>query len=276
MAVTLPISGQPDEADGGAPRTGSPAAGPGGAVTDPGRERPSFRVKVVHADLRHARHPIVVGHYEGDTIVGAEAGIDARLGGALSQRYSLGLYPGVFGSVAVILRKPTPLQEVMGLPSGAIVIGLGKWGDLSAEQLGDLLRRAALQYVLQLCDERGASPDVGDDTPAMGLSVLLVGGNSTANIAIGDSVGAILRAIAQANRELAGGRCGAMTIQELEIVELYADRATEAAHAVNRLAPLIEKELDTTIEAVPLLQRGRDGRRRLRSASIVTPGADGR
>ena len=58
-----------------------------------------------------------------------------------------------------------------------------------------------------------------------------------------------------------------MTIQELEIVELYADRATEAAHAVNRLAPLIEKELDTTIEAVPLLQRGRDGRQRLRSTS---------
>jgi two-component system phosphate regulon sensor histidine kinase PhoR len=38
----------------------------------------------------------------------------------------------------------------------------------------------------------------------------------------------VLRAIAQANRELAGGRCDAMTIQELEIIELYADRAVEA------------------------------------------------
>ena len=39
----------------------------------------------------------------------------------------------------------------------------------------------------------------------VGLSVLLIGGNSTTNIAVGDSVGAILRAIAQANRELADG-----------------------------------------------------------------------
>jgi CHAT domain-containing protein len=305
MAVTPRISGQPDETDGRA--AGTPAAGPDNAVTDlldavevkhstyraqaepvryptetsleagilgkgprpwhRGRQRPGFRVEVVHGDLQYARHPIVVGHYEGDTIVGAEAGIDARLGGALSQRYSLGLYPGKFGSVAVILRKPTPLQEVMRLPSGAIVIGLGKWGELSGEQLGELLRRAALQYVLQLCDDRAASPDAGEDTPAVGLSVLLVGGNSAPNIAIGDSVGAILRAIAQANRELAGGRCDAMTIRELEIIELYADRATEAAHAVNRLAPLIDKELDTTIEAVPLLQRGRGWRRRLRSTS---------
>ncbi len=35
--------------------------------------------------------------------------------------------------------------------------------------------------------------------------MLLIGGNSTTNIAVGDSVGAILRAIAQANRELADG-----------------------------------------------------------------------
>ncbi len=106
--------------------------------------------------------------------------------------------------------------------------------------------------------------------PKVGLSILLVGGNSTTNIAIGDSVGAILRAIAQVNRELAGragSRGSAPSIEEIEIIELYADRATEAAHAVKRLAPLIGKELGTDIDAAPLLQRGREGRRRLRSTS---------
>ena len=246
------------------------------------REQPSFRVSVVHSDLRYARYPIVVGHYEGDTIIGAEDQVDQLLRGALSQRYSLGLYPGAFGSLAVILRKPTAVQEALRLPSGAIVIGLGKWGELSTGQLSDLLRRAALQYVLELRDDLSASPDEGEVTKKVGLSVLLIGGNSTANIAVGDSVGAILRAIAQANRELANGNGSALPIQEVEIVELYADTAIEAAHAVKRLAPLIGNELGTKIEPEPLLQRGREGRRRLTSTagrdawrrwevSVVTP-----
>ncbi len=125
--------------------------------------------------------------------------------GALSQRYSLGLYPGALGSLAVILRQPTAVQKALHLPSGAIVIGLGKWGELSAGQLADLLRRAALQYVLNSATVWIVHRPTGTSSPKGGLSVLLIGGSSTTNIAVGDSVGAILRAIAQANRELADG-----------------------------------------------------------------------
>ncbi|MBU8817758.1 CHAT domain-containing protein [Mycolicibacterium goodii] len=226
--------------------------------------QPSFLVSVLHDDLRYARHPIVVGHYEGDTIIGAEAQLDGLLRGALTERYALGLYPGAFGSVAVVLRKPTPVQQALALPSGTVVVGLGKWGELSAAQLSDLLRRAVLQYVLE---RRDGAPDDDQTTEKIGLSVLLVGGNSATNIAVGDSVGAILRAIAQANRELAEGDPKALTIREVEIVELYADTAIEAAHAVKRLAPLIEAELGTRIEVTPLLRKGREGRRRLTSSA---------
>ena len=247
------------------------------------REQPSFRVSVVHSDLRYARYPVMVGHYEGDTIIGAEKILDELLEGALSQRYSLGLYPGEFRSVAVIRREPTAVRKALRLPSAAIVVGLGKWGALSAEQLCDLLRRAALQYVLERRDDRAPSPADGEAADKVGLSVLLIGGNSTANIAVGDSVGAILRAIAQANRELAAnGNGGALTIQEVEIIELYTDTAIEAAHAVKRLAPLIGNELGTKIEPEPLLQHGREGRQRVTSTagrdawrrwevSVVTP-----
>lgn len=229
--------------------------------------QPSFRVSVVHDDLRYARYPIVVGHYEGDTIIGAEAQLDTLLRGALTERYALGLYPGEFGSVAVVLRKPTAIQKALALPTGAVVVGLGKWGELSTGQLSDLLRRAALQYVLERRDGVGGASDADPTTETIGLSVLLVGGNSTANIAVGDSVGAILRAVGQANRELAEGDSNALTIQEVEIIELYADTAIEAAHAVKRLAPLIGKELDTEIAATQLLRRGRDGRRRLTASA---------
>ncbi|MGE2717266.1 CHAT domain-containing protein [Mycolicibacterium litorale] len=231
------------------------------------RTNSSFRVTVVHGDLRYASHPIVVGHYEGDTIVGAEAQVDHLLGGALTQRYSLGLYPGESRSVAVILREPTAVEKVLGLPSGAVVMGLGKWGDLTAAELGDLLRRAALHYVLQLRDRAPVSSGAAEETAKAGLSVLLIGGSSTTNIEIGDSVGAILRAIAQVHRELGDPSGAGGAIDEIEIIELYADRAIEAAHALNRLAPVIGKELGVDIDAAPLLKRGRDGRRRLRSTT---------
>jgi CHAT domain-containing protein/pimeloyl-ACP methyl ester carboxylesterase len=230
-----------------------------------------FRVSVVHSDLRYARFPVVVGHYQGDTIVGAEAQLDRMLDGALSQRYSLGLYPGEFGSVSVVLRDPNAIQKALGLPRGAVVIGLGKWGELSSAQLGNLIRRAALQYVLQLddceCDSKESSPNMA----TAGLSILLIGGNSTTNIATGDSVGAILRGIAQANRELDARAGDSSCIAEIEIVELFADTAIEAAHAVNRLAKLVGDELGTEIEAVPLLRRGREGRTRLTPTAARDP-----
>ena len=155
----------------------------------------------------------------------------------------------------------------LALPSGALVKGLGKWGELTAGQQGDLLRRAALQYLLELRENLDA-PREGD-APALGLSILLIGGNSTASITVADSVAAILRAIAQVNRELATPDGASPSVREVEIVELYADTAIEAAHAVKRLAPLIGKELGTEIEAAPLLQRFRPGCMHMRLALAV-------
>ncbi len=133
-------------------------------------------MKVVHGDLQYARYPIVVGHYEGDTIVGAEAQVDKRWAEHCPSGTRWVSIPAQLGSIAVILRKPTVVQEALHMSSGAVVMGLGKWGELSAEQLADLLRRAALQYVLQRCDSRGPSTDDGETAPKVGLSVLLVGG----------------------------------------------------------------------------------------------------
>jgi CHAT domain-containing protein len=225
------------------------------------RAKAGFRVSVVHGDLRFARFPIVVGHYQGDTIIGAEAQVDRMLNGALLRRYNLGLYPGVFGSVSVAMQPPTEMQRALGLPHGAVIIGLGKWGDLTAAQLANLIRQAALEYVLQLRDQREAVST--SPSAALGLSMLLVGGNSSANISTEDSVAAILRGIAQANREIEQHEVGPVTIGEIEIVELYEDTAIEAAHATRRLAEMIHKELQVGIEALPLLQRGKYGRSRL-------------
>lgn len=224
-----------------------------------------FRVTVVHGDLSFARFPIVVGHYESDTIIGAESVIDRLFDGALTTRYNLGLYPGPLGSHTVVVREPTPLQKALQLPPGAIVVGLGRWGELSAGQVANIIRRGAIEYVLQLDNyQRGQA-----DTPEakdVGLSVLLIGATAS-NLSTEDSVAAILRGIAQANLELQAFVERARTrLSEVEIVELYVDSAIEAARAVNRLAGPLSEELKIPIAAAPLLQRGRYGRTRWANA----------
>jgi tetratricopeptide (TPR) repeat protein len=228
-----------------------------------GAEPAGFSVSVVHGDLFFAKFPIVVGHYEGDTIIGAEAVVNRLLDDALRTRYNLGLYPGPVGTISVVLREQTPLQRALQLPNGAIVVGLGRWGDLTAGQIANLVRRCALEYVLQLDDAAGAD-DAAAGSPVIGLSILLIGATSASNISIDDSVAAILRGIAQANKELDERvEHTSKRITEIEIIELFSDAAIEAARSAKRLARSLSDELHIRIEAAPLLKRGRQGRVRL-------------
>jgi hypothetical protein len=128
----------------------APSEKPHGEPTKAGAGACGFLVTVVHGDLGFARFPIVVGHYESDTIIGAEAVIDRLFDGALTTRYNLGLYPGPLGTHTVVVREPTPLQKALQLPPGAVVVGLGRWGELTAGQIANIIRRGAIEYVLQL------------------------------------------------------------------------------------------------------------------------------
>ena len=226
-----------------------------------------FRVSVVHGDLTFARFPIVVGHYEGDTIIGPESVVDRIFDGALTTRYHLGLYPGALGTFAVVFRHPTPLQKALQLPPGAIVVGLGRWGELTAGQIANIIRRGAIEFVLQLDDHQPRGDGAGrTGSRDVGLSVLLIGATAS-NLSTEDSVAAILRGIAQANLELETFVDRIQTrIAEIEIVELYVDSAIEAARAARRMAAALSDELKIPIDAAPLLQRGRYGRTRWASA----------
>lgn len=110
----------------------------------------TVHVSVVHGDLNHTNHPILLGHYEGDTIAGAERVVDNMVQGALSQRYHLGRYPGRNGTAAVALAPSSEIQKILGVQHGAIVIGLGKWGELTPS----LLTQAISQGVTELLPAR--------------------------------------------------------------------------------------------------------------------------
>lgn len=237
------------------------------------RERGGFSVSVVHTDLRFARFPIVVGHYEGDTIIGAEAAVDAMLDGALQQRYKLGIYPGAYGEVEVVRRRPTEVQRALQLPNAAIVVGLGRMGALTSGQVAHLVRTAALKYLMQLADDAFRDAPAGASersTALLGLSVLLIGSFSSVSISVDDSVAAILRGVAQANAEIDAQADGVVRrIEQVEIVELFLDSAIQASRAARVLATRIGEELGVRIEAAPLLHRGRLGRTRLTAPNVT-------
>jgi hypothetical protein len=203
------------------------------AGTASNRKPHTLRVRVVHGDFRKsAGFPLVFGHYEDDTIVDVEAQVDEHVGGRLSQRYRLGVYPGALGSADVV-RLPGRHEQVV------LVVGLGLVGALTVDGLADGVTRAVLRYVAEAEDRGSPIPAQRDK----GLSFLLIGSNSP-GLSIDDSVLGIVRGVLAANRTLRPLGVGSsrsrratrrLEIDAVEFVELYENRAESAARAASDL-----------------------------------------
>ena len=233
------------------------------------KERTSdkLHVSVLHADLNHTNHPIMLSHYEGDTIAGAERTVDRLVEKALSQRYHLGLYPGRTGTVAVVLAPPNDVQKSLGVLHGAIVIGLGKWGELTPSALTQAVHQGVMEYCLHINQCRGtAAPSM--EPAGLTINSLLIGSNTSANIAVEDSVNAIVRGVVSANHALVNRGLKEQPatlprVTHIQFVELYLDVAIDAAKSAHRVAKRIERELQTDIEVEPYLKKGKGGQTRL-------------
>ncbi len=189
-----------------------------------------LRVSVAHGDLRYSQLTMAVGHYAGDTIVSAEYVLDRRLGGILSERHRLGLYPGPRGTFEVVLAPGAS-------PPGALVIGLGELGDLSAALVTQGLTRAALRYALMVAEQPPRPGEAGRWRSAGFSSILIGTGGGRSSISVEDSVDAIVRGAMEANRILrAQGFWNRVRIDEVELVELYESSAIQAVRVVRRLA----------------------------------------
>lgn len=225
-------------------------------------------VVVAHGNLGFARHAVAVGHYTGDTIISAERHLDRRLHGALSARLDLGRYPGPLESSAVFI-NPLLASDPDVTPKGAIVVGLGQVGRLSAATLTRTFTKALLEFVLQ---SRAALPRAEttgtSDSPLIAVSALLIG-TGAAGIAVDDSVYALIRGVADANRALHNARRPSQTaiedvpqIGEIEIIELYEDRALQAFESVSRL--VTDPEFRGRVVAAPTIAVRPGGLTRLR------------
>jgi hypothetical protein len=107
---------------------------------------PCLRVLCKAQNLRFVEHPLLVGHYEQDPISGPEAVIDRwLLKGELTTRHRLGIYAGKANTATVVLIKDSETGLHQGKGRGAVVIGLGSYGDLNMEALTEAVRIGTLR-----------------------------------------------------------------------------------------------------------------------------------
>ncbi|MEO1603288.1 MAG: hypothetical protein AAFU49_23060, partial [Pseudomonadota bacterium] len=202
---------------------------------------PMARVGIEHGDLRLQSGAVMVGHYRGASLLSAENVLDTLLGGAMRMQRDAGLYPGEIGSSELFLKGSTP---TLG-PDGALVVGLGPFGELSPQDLRTTLTQAFVRFSLM-------SPS---DTARKRVLTSLIIGHLDSRITVEESVSALLEALDVANRKVPER----LRISELKILELYEDRAIEASEALARFAG---KERFKTLTIDPRLREGAAGRKR--------------
>ena len=219
---------------------------------------PGVRVSVTHGNLAFVERRVAVGHYQGDTIIAAEAYLDHVLDGRLSARHALGLYPGPAGTHA-LFDNPLPA----GKPPGALVVGLGAVGELTASLLTATFARALLELARRVVEGQCRDPaQRSGEAHRIALSSLLIG-TGAGGISVQDAVLALLRGALQANRTLEQARqADRVRIAEIELIELWEDRAIAAARALRRIDQ--DPELAGRFDVTSLLRQGPGGNRGVR------------
>ncbi|RYU58189.1 CHAT domain-containing protein [Methylolobus aquaticus] len=247
------------------------------ATLKPRRAERVLEVMVRGIDLRFVQIPVMCGHYRGDPIAGAEGVIDRHLvAGALSERHRLGIRTGELGTTTVVLMPRTAAQRLRRTGRGAIVVGLGEMGRLSADNVTEAVRSGVLSYLLHASNrysEECVQQDgvVADGGPLpLRLASVLIGTNSASQLEVGEAVRAIVLGVLHANRDFAlnapGGRNARAYVAGLELVELYLDTAIAAARAVSELEATLGRELErlgARLEVAAELSRGEGSRHRL-------------
>ena len=184
-------------------------------------QHPPISLSIVNADIRDAKHPVIVGHYRGDPIVNVEAILDRQCDEQLSRDFRFRRYPGEIGTARIYKGDGQ---------FGVMVTGLGEPGHLSRTELEAALRAALMEYVLNNI------PQSGKPIVLLTVCSLLVGSYGGGRITIEDSISALSDAALDVNQELnTQNLSDRVRIQVLEIFEVYRDVAIEAAHASQRI-----------------------------------------
>lgn len=205
----------------------------------------AIHVEVVHGSLAFADYPVMVGHYDGSTIEGAEGALDYYLDYRLTARDLLDVYPGPIGTAEVIAADPN------GKPPGAIIVGMGEVGALNAAKVTRSVTEGALRQAMAVLDQTAADGGTDDATEveretamplSVGVATVLIGTAGLSGLTIESSVAAIVKGMVAANRHLdERGLIDRVRIEQVQIMEMYEDVAIEAARTVADLQSDIQR-----------------------------------
>lgn len=245
--------------DGPEERTSQPVA-----VTASG---PRLKVTLVNGDMKFELAPLLLGHYRATVLTGTERVMNTVIGGSMKQSLDLGVYPLAPGTQQIFVNKQVDKEspQQMPRPAAVIVAGLGEEGKLRPADLVLTVRQAVIAWAQRMAE---AEPKGG-----LVLAAALVGSGGT-GINIATAAQGVAQGVYEANALLLrksspGGDAQAWPIvEELKIVELYLDRATDAWRAVNMLAEGTPDRYDIT----PIVARGTGAL--MRSLDIGYRGAD--
>ena len=176
---------------------------------------PPITIEMKCGDLRYATYPILVGHLRSDGIMSAEKVVDQYFNSLLSKRLATGNYPGNIGE-SKYFNNPN------SKPLGALIVGMGKTEKLSGYQLEETVKQGVIEY---LCSFN--KKDVGTSN-TLGISSLLLG-CGYAGLSVETAIKAIISGVQKANETIRiNGDKVWPTIDKIEFIEIYEDRALQA------------------------------------------------
>ncbi len=207
-------------------------------------------VTVTHGNLKFAKFPVMAGHYEVDAILKSEKVIDEQLDGELSKLSKLGLYPGKIGSNQIVLSPPSSKKSF----KGAVIVGLGIPGELTGYLLSQSIEKGVSRYLTVCKNNQNDIFEKGSMEGISGISVIAIA-NSYGGLPTDSSIRSIIQGIQNANRSIHSIYDGKIRgIEEIEIIEIYHDRALSILKAIKRLEMDDSREFNISFKGKGLIK----------------------
>lgn len=219
-----------------------------------------IQVKVSHGDLTFADYPVVAGHFQYDAILTTEKVIDRKLEGELSRLLSLGLYPGKVGTHQIVLTKD--ITNVDKRFKGTVVVGMGVPGELTPYQLMVTVSKGVSRYLTIRNIREDETEKIEKDENGvvkpkeiLGLSIIALA-TSYGGFSSDTSIRSIILGIQDANRSIRKTYDNKVkVIEEIEIIELFQDRALGILRTVKNLEQDESREFNISIPNLCLNQK---------------------
>jgi hypothetical protein len=237
-------------------------------------------VEAVHGSVEMARFDVLVGHFLGVPLEGAEGFLDERLDRQLTEWAMLNQYPEAIGESRYVAAVPRG-AELRGFPRGAIIVGLDRPGELTREKLTATVAAALVERAIDELHRRLAAPRPSPEPTVLRFSAVPIGTAAVGAIPVDTCVAGLVDGVLSANDQLhrhieprRGERAwDHVRIGGLEVIELAEDKAELVAHAVARVTEGIQVAPGEHSRLEPALRllKPRDGaipRRRLSEESV--------